>query len=242
MKQHALPQPNAKFHRPGDQSPQDKSSVNGMICNPMYAGVGNFPQIVDDEAWITAASQFITEEGSEQFLVNLLYLLRETSRVEAPRIQPSEPLLCAHDGLPIIDVGGGDMACIGEYLFAHLYNTTVTDLISEPVLTLVFQNGHTMPLLCPDCGQSLHIKDEDVLLNTLNGLSIIDLSYDPDTQTVIIDFGNFPDDITPESAFIEQIEPLDSVNVHLDSIRGITCPHTDAHDDQRLNKDDDMPY
>ncbi len=229
MKKHTLPKPNARFHRPGETKPTDAPSVNGMICNPIFTGMGKFPPLVDDEAWITAAGQFIAEEGAEQFLVNLLYLLRESlAEGEAGSTFPysdAKPLLCAHDGLPIIDFGGGDIGCIGEYVFAHLYDTTVTDLISEPVLTLVFQNGHTMPLLCPHCGQSLHINDEDLLLNTLNGLAIVDLGYDPDTGAVILDFGKFPDDMDVESAFIDQIEPLDSIEVHLNSIRGITCPH-----------------
>lgn len=235
MKKHTLPKPNARYHRPGKTKPTDAPSVNGMICNPIYAGMGKFPQLVDDEAWITAAGQFIAEEGAEQFLVNLLYLLRESlAEGEGGSSFPytdEKPLLCSHDGLPIIDFGGGDIACIGEYTFAHLYDTTVTDLISEPVLTLVFQNGHTMPLLCPHCGQSLHINDEDLLLNTLNGLAIVDMGYDPTTGAVILDFGKFPDDMDAESAFIDRIEPLDSIEVHLNSIRGITCPH--EHSDER---------
>ncbi len=231
MKKHALPDPNASFHSPGENSPTtDTAGVNGVICNPIYAGVGNFPQKVDDEAWITAASQFIIEEGSEQFLVNMLHLLRQSLSLDENELAKvpfigKTPLLCAHDGLPIVNIGGGDYACIGEYTFAHLENTPVTDLISEPVLTLVFQNGHTMPLLCPDCGQSLHINDEDTLLNTLNGLVIMDIGYDPDTGAVILDFGTFPDDMDVESAFIDEIEPLDSIEVHLNSILGITCPH-----------------
>jgi len=232
MKKHALPKPNAQFHRPGEGKPADTAEVNGIICNPIYTGLGKFPQQVDDEAWITAAGQFIAEEGAEQFLVNLLYLLRKSLAADTPAM-PQLPLLCAHDGLAIIDVGGGDWACIGEFLFAHLYNTTVTDLISEPVLTLVFQNGHTMPLLCPDCGQSLHVHDEDLLLNTLNGLSIVDMGHDPDTNAVILDFGKFPDDIDAEAAFMEHVEPLESLEVHLSSIRGITCPHTGERDRNR---------
>lgn len=232
MKKHALPKPNAQFQLPGGEKPTDTASVNGIICNPMYTGMGKFPQLVDDEAWITAAGQFIAEEGAEQFLVNLLYLLRKSLASDTPAL-PQLPLLCAHDGLAIIDVGAGDWACIGEFLFAHLYNTTVTDLISEPVLTLVFQNGHTMPLLCPDCGDSLHVDDEDVLLNTLNGLSIVDMGYDPDNGVVTLDFGKFPDDVDAAAAFMEYVEPLESLEVHLDSIRGITCPHSGESDRNR---------
>lgn len=225
MKKHTLPKPNVSYHRADTESEKDATHLKSLICNPLATGIGSHPAKLDDEAWIRAAEQLITEEGAAQFLVNMLYLLRESNADGG--LQLAEPLLCAHDALPIIDVGG-DSTCIGEYVFAHLFNTPVTDLISEPELTLVFQNGHTMPLLCPDCGKSLHINDEDILLNTLNGLTIIDLGYDPDSGAVILDFGTFPNNLDADSAFIDEIddvEPLDSLNVHLDSIRGITCPH-----------------
>jgi hypothetical protein len=133
-------------------------------------------------------------------------------------------LYCSHDGLPMIEIDY-EYVCIGEYLFAHLNNTGVTDLLSEPQLTLVFQNGHTMPLLCPDCGESLHIDDEDLLLNSLNGLAIIGIGWDEDIQTVILHFGTLPEDTEDIEDYIDEVEPLESLEIHLDSIRGITCPH-----------------
>ena len=47
-----------------------------MICNPAYAGFGPFPALVSDEQWAAAATA-IEEEGAEQFLVSLLYVLRQ---------------------------------------------------------------------------------------------------------------------------------------------------------------------
>ena len=58
-----------------DMTPAD---VRGMICNPVYAGLGPFPRMVSDEEWIAAATMFIKKEGTEQFLVNLLRVLRQT--------------------------------------------------------------------------------------------------------------------------------------------------------------------
>ena len=52
------------------------ADILGMVCNPIYAGVGPFPQLISDEEWVAAASQAIKKEGEEQFLVNMLYLLR----------------------------------------------------------------------------------------------------------------------------------------------------------------------
>jgi hypothetical protein len=52
--------------------------IRGMICNPIYAGLGPYPRIMKDEEWVQAASRMIREEGAEQFLVNELAVLRET--------------------------------------------------------------------------------------------------------------------------------------------------------------------
>jgi hypothetical protein len=42
------------------------------------AVVGPYPALVDDETWVRAAAQMIKKEGFEQFLVNLLYVLRHS--------------------------------------------------------------------------------------------------------------------------------------------------------------------
>jgi hypothetical protein len=73
-----LPQPNVRFRTAdqlGDLTPAD---LRGIICNPVYAGLGPFPAIVSDEEWVTAAARAIREDGAEQFLVNLLHVLRAT--------------------------------------------------------------------------------------------------------------------------------------------------------------------
>jgi hypothetical protein len=73
-----LPPPNVAVARSG--TPTHKLSpeaVKGILVNPIYTGVGPFPKLVDDEAWVLACAKLIEEEGKEQFLVNLLYVLRE---------------------------------------------------------------------------------------------------------------------------------------------------------------------
>ena len=47
-----------------------------MICNPIYAGIVPFPQIISDETWIAAASKFIGSEGRTKFLRTMLRALR----------------------------------------------------------------------------------------------------------------------------------------------------------------------
>ena len=50
--------------------------VRAIVCNPIYAGLGPYPRLHSDEDWIRGAAKLIAEEGAEQFLVNLLAVLR----------------------------------------------------------------------------------------------------------------------------------------------------------------------
>jgi hypothetical protein len=73
-----LPKPNVIVARSGtpmhELSPE---AVRGILVNPIYTGVGPFPRLVEDAAWVRACAKLIEDEGTEQFLVNLLYVLRE---------------------------------------------------------------------------------------------------------------------------------------------------------------------
>lgn len=60
-----------------------EQDVLKMVCNPIYAGVHPYPQIVPDEAWIKAASRAMKDMGREAFLRTMLSELRsamETAR------------------------------------------------------------------------------------------------------------------------------------------------------------------
>ncbi|MBZ0308962.1 MAG: hypothetical protein K8I82_23055, partial [Anaerolineae bacterium] len=46
--------------------------------NPIYAGIGLFPKLIDDEMWVRAASRMIKKERAEQLLLNILYVLRKS--------------------------------------------------------------------------------------------------------------------------------------------------------------------
>src|SRR5271166_6657957 len=73
-----LPAPNVVVARSG--TPMDKLSaeaIKGILVNPIYTGVGPFPRLVEDETWVRACAKLIEQEGAQQFLVNLLYVLRE---------------------------------------------------------------------------------------------------------------------------------------------------------------------
>jgi hypothetical protein len=73
-----LPPPNAKFRSADETDDFTPAEIRGMVCNPVYAGFGPFPALVTDEQWVAAAAVAIEKEGAEQFLVNLLHVLRET--------------------------------------------------------------------------------------------------------------------------------------------------------------------
>ena len=228
MKKRKLPVPNVSYRRLGSLRDMDEKTLRGMICNPVYAGIASFPKVVDDEIWVKAAAQLIAEEGVEQFLVNMLYVLRQSLQDEGKEEEAasSESLeevsvYCSHDGLPMVNIMGG-LVCVGEYLFTHLEWSSVQDLISQPVLTLVFRNGHTLPLLCPDCGQSFH-ADEDELLQALNGLSLIDMEWDYDNEILLLHFGQLPE-IVEDPSIIYEIPAKEVLEVHLNVVYGLTCP------------------
>jgi len=73
-----LPEPNAEMRYHGDDGPWSEQMVRGILCNPIYAGIGPFPGLIDDKAWVRSAAKTIDQEGKEQFLVNLLHLLRQS--------------------------------------------------------------------------------------------------------------------------------------------------------------------
>ena len=78
-----LPAPNVVVARAGTPPDQlSKEAVKGILVNPIYTGVGPFPRLVEDAAWVRTCAKLIEEEGPQQFLVNLLYVLRECFQEE----------------------------------------------------------------------------------------------------------------------------------------------------------------
>ncbi len=73
-----LPKPNAKMKMSGSSMTFTEEEVRGLIANPVYAGIGPFPQLVTDEQWIRAAAKAVRADGPEQFLVNMLHVLRQS--------------------------------------------------------------------------------------------------------------------------------------------------------------------
>jgi len=73
-----LPARTAELGTGGVNGLDSEENIRGLICNPIYAGVGPFPRLVPDEVWIGGAAKLIREEGPEQFLVNMLHVLRRS--------------------------------------------------------------------------------------------------------------------------------------------------------------------
>jgi hypothetical protein len=78
-KSKSLPLPNVTVPESGaDPSKFGVPGIKGMAMNPIYAGVAPYPQLVADEKWVVAAKRALEEDGPDQFLVNLLYVLRRS--------------------------------------------------------------------------------------------------------------------------------------------------------------------
>jgi hypothetical protein len=74
-----LPRPNVSLPEHGDDpSKFGAAGLKGMVMNPIYAGVGDYPMMIPEDQWVAAARQVLHEDGPDQFLVNLLYVLRRT--------------------------------------------------------------------------------------------------------------------------------------------------------------------
>lgn len=54
------------------------NDIKNIICNPIYVGIGPFPQILTDDQWIKCAERSIQEMGAQVFLIRMLMVLRNS--------------------------------------------------------------------------------------------------------------------------------------------------------------------
>jgi hypothetical protein len=74
-----LPLPLASH--PGDRTWGTKwteGMVVGAMCNPVLAGIPPFPAIMSDRKWISGMVGAVKQRGTQQFLVDLLYVLKRS--------------------------------------------------------------------------------------------------------------------------------------------------------------------
>lgn len=231
-----IPRPNVKPLR-NLREVDDPRVLRGIVSNPIYAGLPPYPRLVSDQAWITAATELIRTEGPEQFLVNMLYMLRASFQEVAGELAPvglansPEPvggpcvvilgpdegpeeivlenyILCSHDQLPLI-LRGTEFVCVGEFLKTHLRFARVTDLLLDPDLAIVFSNGYVLPLICAGCGMPVCFEDEDKFLDQISGTTITNVQWDETDEELLLSFG---DSVNPERFVL---------GVHLMSVQGV---------------------
>lgn len=131
-------------------------------------------------------------------------------------------IFCGEHDCPMVRIRGS-YVCLFEYVDAHVGGQVVQDLVPgtrDTPATLVFGDGHTLPLLCAHCGQALHIDEPDEALEAIAGQYLVALDYDEDNNALVLVFA--PDPHGGEG---------ETVAVHLDSARRLVCP-----DEQRRRK------
>lgn len=52
--------------------------VRRVVNNPVYVGIGPFPQILDEDDWIAAQCEMISREGARKTLRHIKTVLNET--------------------------------------------------------------------------------------------------------------------------------------------------------------------
>ena len=74
-----LPEPDVQFMTSGTK-PKDftEAGIQGVVMNPVYAGIGELPPLASVKQWGAAFRRVIEQGSPERFLVNLLFLLRST--------------------------------------------------------------------------------------------------------------------------------------------------------------------
>ena len=87
-----------------------------------------------------------------------------------PKDPSEETARCVEHDCPMLLIDD-DYVCSLEYVDEHLGGKQVKDLvvIDEGLITVLFEDDHELPLLCPHCGDPLDL-DEDELLSQIGGL------------------------------------------------------------------------
>ncbi len=62
-----LPKPTATFVSSDGIGEMTEDKIRGIVCNPVYAGIGPFPGLITDEQWVRAAADSSTDSLSNTF-------------------------------------------------------------------------------------------------------------------------------------------------------------------------------
>lgn len=116
---------------------------------------------------------------------------------------PDQTTLCPTHNAPMIAIAGKSV-CSVEHVLDHLTGKRIIDLLpgqNERAPALIFADGHTLPLYCPECNGPLRPPiSEDEMLDFVNGLAVVcacfaPLDDEPESPNVFwIALGSAPDD------------------------------------------------
>ncbi|MFQ5407604.1 MAG: hypothetical protein ACE5FI_04175 [Anaerolineales bacterium] len=155
---------------------------------------------------------------------------------------PDDRPICAEHLCPMLEIDG-ELECVLGWTEEHLGQKQITDVIpglDGGIAGLVFDDGHTIDLLCPDCGGPLtpeHMDegyDVDTFLDEASGLYLVMIAYaeplpaedefeEEDPEHLVLCFWEEPEvpfDLEDETAW----EQLYQLPVHIESVRTIGCP------------------
>jgi len=146
---------------------------------------------------------------------------------------------CAEHDCPMIQIDD-EVVCALEHIDAHLGGSQVKDLVvvEEGLISVLFEDDHELPLLCPHCGDPIGMN-EDALLDEIAGLYLVALEYvpsDPEAdeyEGVEFLFASDPD---VDVYDIPEDVHTSTLLLHMNSVREIVCPdQADRHsDDEEL--------
>jgi hypothetical protein len=105
MSDNPLPKPTVQ---PWIGSSWEASDVRAVLCNPVNVGLGPFKQAVPEDLWLKAAEKQVAEYGAEQYLVNVLFMLKESFK----RVQGHPPRDVSLETDNIIATGVGPFPCL----------------------------------------------------------------------------------------------------------------------------------
>ena len=53
-----------------------ENNIKDVITNPVYVGIGPYPQIIQDDVWIATAQKSLSQMGAKEFFGRMLRNLR----------------------------------------------------------------------------------------------------------------------------------------------------------------------
>jgi hypothetical protein len=86
--------------------------------------------------------------------------------------------ICEEHNCPMVPVGETGWECVIERLCDHLVGRAVVRKeMTKSRTMLVFDDGHELDLLCPECGGALHAGDDTYIFEVVEGMTLSAVYY-----------------------------------------------------------------